>query len=114
MCTSSPPEGHQLCPEGLATVLYQLLVLLGMGLVPMADSPGSSLLYVPFYCLCYINVADVLFGLDGRTSPQLTAAAWTYSYPFHSIWDVGVTIVAPGGCPRCLHISYFFSFLCSR
>jgi hypothetical protein len=82
MCTSSPPtmpqlrEGHQLCPVGLATVIYQLLVLLGMGLVLMADSPGSGLLYVPFYHLCYINVADVLFGLDGRTSPPADCSSW--------------------------------------
>jgi hypothetical protein len=89
-CTTSPPTppqlrgGHLLHPVGLATVICQFLVLLGLRLVAMADSPGSNLPDIRFLSLCYVNVVHVLYGLNSRkafnmpaSSPQLTAVAGT-------------------------------------
>jgi hypothetical protein len=72
MYTSWPPSmpklrgGHQLCPVALVMVISQFLVLLGLGLVPIADWPGSDLPDIPFLRLCYVNVAGHPFGLDSR------------------------------------------------
>ncbi len=54
MCTSSPmtmPQlrgGHQLCSIGLATVIFEVSDLLGLGLVPTAQSPSFDLPDIPF------------------------------------------------------------------
>jgi hypothetical protein len=47
--------GQQLCLEGLNMVIRQFTDLLGLGLVPMADSPGPGLLDIPLLCLLIIN-----------------------------------------------------------
>jgi hypothetical protein len=89
--------GTSVTPIGLAMVICQVSVPLGLGLVPTDNSPG--LLAIPFLHFCYMDV-DNLYGLDGRrtlsppdSSPQLTGAGRTYSYTYHrsGAWQISLS-----------------------
>jgi hypothetical protein len=62
MCTPLHPiipqlrGGHQLRLVNLPMLIRQFLVLLGLVLVPTANSPGSGLPDIPFLCLCYVSM----------------------------------------------------------
>jgi hypothetical protein len=106
--------GQQLRPVGLATVICQLSVLLGLGLLISADSLGPCRPELSSLHLLNVTV-DALHGLDGRRkfsilgpsgpSSQLTAVVGTYAYvsswtsdlQLHPLSASGGTAVEPSG-----------------
>jgi hypothetical protein len=118
-CTSSPltpPQfrgGHLLHPVGLATVICQFLVILALRLVAMADSPGSGLPDIRFLSLCYVNVVDVLYGLDSRKAfntlaslPPADCCSW--DRPTATSSTGPEMSVLPLWCPVDVTVSYVF------
>ncbi len=58
--------GHQLWPEGLATVICKTWTLLELGLVRKANSPGSGAPDVPLLCLFTSTWITFLDWMAGR------------------------------------------------
>jgi hypothetical protein len=57
-----------------------------MGLVSKANSPGSGLSDIPFFCFCYINVDVLEAFFMSNLLPQLTATTGNYAYVYLWIW----------------------------
>jgi hypothetical protein len=131
MCMSSLPTmpqlrwGQQLCPVGLATLICQLSVLLGLGLLISADSLGPCLPDLSSLHLLNVTV-DALHGLDsgrkffilGPSGPwsQLTAVVGTYAYVLVLWPPITLLVCQRWHCCRAqwhLHHLYVLSSLAS-
>jgi hypothetical protein len=108
----------ELCPVGLAMMVQYVnfQTFLGLGLVPLANLPGSGLPNFPLLCHTNVNI-DIISGLDGRRtfsmpgpSPQLTVAARAYHnasyWTSNLLLPIAEALVSQprclAACPRCL------------